>query len=99
MIGFWITFSLVIDDLPRSLHSNAELFADDSSLFLVIHDVDASAQVEPQNSARNEKTPTEINKFKSNIFQKYQKRPFQFLFQLLPNSKIKSSEKARGDAG
>ena len=29
-----------INDLPRGLHSNVKLFADDTSLFSVIHDVD-----------------------------------------------------------
>ena len=39
----WILFLLVyINDLVDGLSSNARLFADDISLFLVIHDVDIS---------------------------------------------------------
>ena len=41
----WILFFLVyINDLVDSLSSNARLFADDISLFSVIHDVDISVK-------------------------------------------------------
>ena len=36
-------FMVYINDLADGLSSNAKLFADDTSLFLVIHDVDNSA--------------------------------------------------------
>ena len=38
-----LLFSVYINDLADGLSSNAKLFADDTSLFSVIHDVDASA--------------------------------------------------------
>ena len=34
-------FLIYINDLPQGLHSDAKLFANDNSLFSVIHDVDA----------------------------------------------------------
>ena len=41
----WILFFLVyINDLVDGLSSNARLFADDISLFSVIHDVDISVK-------------------------------------------------------
>ena len=36
-------FLIYINDLPQGLHSDVKLFADDTSLFSVIHDVDASS--------------------------------------------------------
>ena len=33
---------IYINDLPKGLHSDVKLFAGDTSLFSVIHDVDAS---------------------------------------------------------
>ena len=36
-------FLIFINDLPQGLHSNVKLFVDDTSLFSVIHDVDASS--------------------------------------------------------
>ena len=38
-----LLFLIYINDLTDGLSSNAKLFADDTSLFSVIHDVDASA--------------------------------------------------------
>ena len=38
-----VLFLVYINDLADDLSSNAKLFADDTSLFLVIHDVDTSA--------------------------------------------------------
>ena len=38
-----LLFLIYINDLADGLSSNAKLFADDTSLFSVIHDVDASA--------------------------------------------------------
>ena len=35
-------FLIYIHDLPQGLHSEVKLFADDTTLFSVIHDVDAS---------------------------------------------------------
>ena len=35
-------FLIYINDLPQALHSDVKLFADDTSLFSVIHDVDVS---------------------------------------------------------
>ena len=35
-------FLIYINDLPQGLHSDVKLFADDPTLFSVIHDVDAS---------------------------------------------------------
>ena len=37
-----ILFLVYIDDLPNGLKSNSKLFADDASLFSVIHDVNTS---------------------------------------------------------
>ena len=37
-----ILFLVYIDDLPNGLKSNSKLFADDTSLFSVIHDVNTS---------------------------------------------------------
>ena len=34
---------LYINDLPGGLSSNAKLFADDTSLFSVVHDINTSA--------------------------------------------------------
>ena len=36
-------FLIYINDLPQGLHSDVKLFADDTSLFSVIHDVEASS--------------------------------------------------------
>ena len=36
-------FLIYINDPPQGLHSDVKLFADDTSLFSVIHDVDASS--------------------------------------------------------
>ena len=38
-----VLFLVYINDLTDDLSSNAKLFADDTSLFSVIHDVDTSA--------------------------------------------------------
>ena len=38
-----VLFLVYINDLADDLSSNAKLFADDTSLFSVIHDVDTSA--------------------------------------------------------
>ena len=38
-----LLFLVYINDLADGLSSNAKLFADDTSLFLAIHDVDTSA--------------------------------------------------------
>ena len=37
-----LLFLIYINDLPQGLHSDVKLFADGTSLFSVIHDVDAS---------------------------------------------------------
>ena len=37
-----LLFLIYINDLPDSLSSNAKLFADDTSLFSVVHDINAS---------------------------------------------------------
>ena len=36
-------FLIYVNDLPQGLHSDVKLFANDTSLFSVIHDVDASS--------------------------------------------------------
>ena len=36
-------FLIYINNLPQGLHSDVKLFADDTSLFSVIHDVDGSS--------------------------------------------------------
>ena len=38
-------FLIYINDLPQGLHSDVKLFADDTSLFSVIYDVDASSAI------------------------------------------------------
>ena len=38
----YITFLIYINDLPDGLSSNAKLFADDTSLFSVVHDINTS---------------------------------------------------------
>ena len=38
-----LLFLIYINDLADGLSSNAKLFADDTSLFSVVHDVDTSA--------------------------------------------------------
>ena len=43
-IGFRTTFSFIyVNDIPRGLHSDVELFADETSLFSIIDNVNASA--------------------------------------------------------
>ena len=38
-----LLFLIYINDLPDGLSSNAKLFADDTSLFSVVHDINRSA--------------------------------------------------------
>ena len=38
-----LLFEMYINDLPDGLSSNAKLFADDTSLFSVVHDINTSA--------------------------------------------------------
>ena len=38
-----LLFLIYINDLPDGLSSNAKLFADDTSLFSVVHDINTSA--------------------------------------------------------
>ena len=39
-----LLFLIYINDLPDNLSSNAKLFANDTSIFLVVHDANTSAK-------------------------------------------------------
>ena len=44
ILGPWL-FSIYINDLPNGLNSNVKFFADDTSLFSVVHNITASANL------------------------------------------------------
>ena len=44
VLGPWL-FSIYINDLPNGLNSNVKFFADDTSLFSVVHNITASANL------------------------------------------------------
>ena len=70
-------FLIYINDLPQGLHSDVKLFADDTSLFSVIHDVDASSAtlnndlVKIQEWAYNWKMSFNPDKNKQVIFSRF----------------------------
>ena len=70
-------FPIYINDLPKGLHSEVKLFADDTSLFSVIHDVDASSAtlnndlVKIQEWAYNWKMSFNPDKNKQVIFSRF----------------------------
>ena len=69
-----LLFFIYINDLPQGLHSNVQLFADDTSLFSTIHNVDASSAT--LNNHLNFLTLIEINKLEESYFQEKLEKVF-----------------------
>ena len=69
-----LLFFIYINDLPQGLHSNVQLFADDTSLFSTIHNVDASSAT--LNNDLNFLTRIEINKLEESYFQEKLEKVF-----------------------
>ena len=47
-----LIFLIYINDLPNGLNSNAKLFADDTALFSVVHNITASANLSNSNLSK-----------------------------------------------
>ena len=65
-------FLIYINDLPRGPHSDVKLFADDSSLFSVTHDVDASSATLNNDLGKIQEW-TNPQKFKKSYFQEIER--------------------------